>query len=223
MIRIKNEMLTKGLIAAAIVAVTGVVGGANLVQAQHEDKPSKEQCAASGFRNYGQCVRVWAQDDSGYGNSGQVALAAADDFEEAIAEETDVFTGRVDNLTTTAEKQLTPNGRAATQAFSVRFDEATTEYDQTVADAFADFRAAVTEAAETSESRNQFIDQFNRAKAEYLNSLDAAKNRYASELSNMGHNANVVKDQFMNGFNAARDAYSNQLEAAKNDFAGTVQ
>jgi hypothetical protein len=52
-----------GLSTAAVVAAAGFAGAAP------EGKPSKAECEAAGFRNYGQCVRVWAQNKSGYGGN----------------------------------------------------------------------------------------------------------------------------------------------------------
>ncbi len=69
----QKQLLTKGVFAVAIVAVAGIVGGVNFANAQTANrvsKPSKEQCAAAGFKNFGQCVRVWAQDKQGYGRQG---------------------------------------------------------------------------------------------------------------------------------------------------------
>ncbi|HSH56122.1 MAG TPA: hypothetical protein VK983_04855 [Candidatus Limnocylindrales bacterium] len=222
MLKIRNEYLQKGVFALAVVAIAGVVGGVNFAQAAHGDKPTKEQCEAAGFRNFGQCVRVFAQDRDGYGN-GAIAEAAADAFEEQVGEDTDAFTGRIDTLVDEAQDDLTPSGRAAAASFDTRFEAETGDYEADLDDAFDDFRAAVDDAAETSTSRNEFIDRFNRAKAEYFNRLDAAKNELAAELSGMGHDSNVAKDRFMNGFNAARDAYGNRLEEAKNVFADTVR
>lgn len=240
----RKHIVYKSIIAGAVVAIAGVAGSANLAQAAHGDKPSRDQCAASRHANHGQCTRIWVLDNDENEISGHENVIAADDEDEdeqsVVPEteadvdvdvavdanpqtETDIFTDRISALSAQAEARLTPEGQAATQAFYAQFATATDEYEDSVADAFATFSAAIADAADTAESRNQFIDRFNRAKAEYLNSLDAAKNRYASELSNMGHGANVVKDEFMNGFNAARDAYSNQLEAAKNEFAATIQ
>lgn len=223
MLRIDKQLRNKGIVAVAVLAVSGYVGAANFVQAAPGDKPSKEQCRASGYENYGQCVRVWAQDDSGYGNSGTNVVAAADAFETAIDQETDIFTNRVSGLSDEVHKSLDAEGRTSTDAFDARFSAATAAYDDDLDEAFDNFRSDVENAADTAETRNEFIDRFNRAKAEYLNALDVSKNQYAAELSNMGHGANVAKDRFMNGFNAVRDSYSNKLEEAKNAFADSIR
>jgi len=46
------------LIASAVVGTTGLAAAHGM---GNSDKPSKEQCAAAGFKNYGQCVKEWAQ------------------------------------------------------------------------------------------------------------------------------------------------------------------
>ncbi len=83
MVKIKNQLLTKGVFAIAVVAIAGIVGGVNYASAQSQNsagasgKPTKAQCEAAGYTNYGQCVKVWAQDKSGYGstvNSTSVSL-----------------------------------------------------------------------------------------------------------------------------------------------------
>jgi hypothetical protein len=75
MVKNRNQLLTKGVFAIAVVAIVGIVGGVNFASAQSQNsasangKPTKEQCAAAGYKNYGQCVKVWAQDKSGYGST----------------------------------------------------------------------------------------------------------------------------------------------------------
>lgn len=71
--KFKNQLLTKATFAVATVAVAGVVGGVNFANAQSANsaaangKPTKEECAAQGYKNYGQCVKVWAHNKGGYG------------------------------------------------------------------------------------------------------------------------------------------------------------
>lgn len=79
-----DSVMTKALFAVAVVAVAGIVGGVNFASAQSDKsirtkrehalhnggkavRPTKQYCTDNGFRNYGQCVRIWAQDNSGYG------------------------------------------------------------------------------------------------------------------------------------------------------------
>jgi hypothetical protein len=59
-----NRLILLVVSAAAAVAMIVAVGFANAAPA---GKPTKEQCAAAGFRNYGQCVSQWAHT-KGYGN-----------------------------------------------------------------------------------------------------------------------------------------------------------
>jgi hypothetical protein len=49
-----------GFLVAAVIGITGFVAAAP------EGKPTKEECAATSAKNYGQCVKVWAQS-KGYG------------------------------------------------------------------------------------------------------------------------------------------------------------
>ncbi|GEM_PF-2145126 len=83
MVKNRNQLLTKGVFAIAVVAIAGIVGGVNYASAQSQNsagasgKPTKAQCEAAGYTNYGQCVKVWAHDKSGYGstvNSSSVTL-----------------------------------------------------------------------------------------------------------------------------------------------------
>jgi hypothetical protein len=54
------------VIAVSGFVIAAVVGATSLVGAQSLDKPSKAWCQAHGFKNYGQCVKEWAQGH-GYG------------------------------------------------------------------------------------------------------------------------------------------------------------
>lgn len=54
-----------GIIVAAVSAI-GVVGAVGVSNAAPAGKPTKEQCAAQGYKNYGQCVKEWAHN-KGYG------------------------------------------------------------------------------------------------------------------------------------------------------------
>lgn len=84
MVKIKNQLLTKAVFAIAVVAAAGIIGGVNYASAQNANsavaakgKPTKAQCEAAGFSNYGQCVRLWAQGQGGYGgvsNNANVTL-----------------------------------------------------------------------------------------------------------------------------------------------------
>jgi hypothetical protein len=66
---LSNKLITNRIIllivsAVAAVATIVTVGFAN---ASPAGKPTKEQCIAAGFTNYGQCVSEWAHT-KGYGN-----------------------------------------------------------------------------------------------------------------------------------------------------------
>ncbi|HEX8226666.1 MAG TPA: signal peptidase I [Candidatus Saccharimonadales bacterium] len=139
----------------------------------------------------------------------------------AIQAEHDEFVAKVNALLITAKEGLAADGQASTETFESQFTAATATYNTQMTAAYDAFRTEA-DAAATAGDHNAFIDRFNRARAEYFNALDAAKNQLAAELSNMNHEANVVKDLFMNGFNAARDKYSNDLESARNKYAETI-
>lgn len=57
------------LVAVSGFVIAAVVGATSLVGAQAMDKPSKAWCQAHGYKNYGQCVKQWAQGH-GYGGGG---------------------------------------------------------------------------------------------------------------------------------------------------------
>lgn len=156
------------------------------------------------------------------GTNGQQAAAAADTFQSSVVADNNTFVQQVNALEATAKQQLQAGGVTDINTFSSSFNAATSAFQNANDNAFNTFRAQALADANTAASKDQFIDQFNHAKADYLNQLDAAKNQLADSLSKLGNNGNVVKDNFMNGFNSDRDAYSNQLEQAKNDFAATV-
>ena len=61
---LKKRRTNKLVLVFAAVVASAVVGTTGLVAAQgngNGDKPSKQQCAAAGFQNYGQCVKEWAK------------------------------------------------------------------------------------------------------------------------------------------------------------------
>lgn len=68
----KKGGINKLIMGFAAVAATAVIGATGFVAAQHDDKPTKAQCAAAGYTNYGQCVKDWAhtKPGGGYGGGG---------------------------------------------------------------------------------------------------------------------------------------------------------
>lgn len=59
----KKKGTNKLVLGFAAVVASAVVGTTGLAAAHgmgNGDKPSKNQCAAAGFKNYGQCVKEWA-------------------------------------------------------------------------------------------------------------------------------------------------------------------
>ena len=77
-----TNKLILGFAAVVASAVVGTTGFAAATGNGNGDKPSKEQCAAAGFENYGQCVKEWAQNKNrpggGYGGGygGNINAAA---------------------------------------------------------------------------------------------------------------------------------------------------
>jgi hypothetical protein len=71
-IPIKKRLSTKLIAGFTAFAATAVIGASSLALAAPADKPTKEQCNAAGFKNYGQCVKEWAHNKNkpggGYGN-----------------------------------------------------------------------------------------------------------------------------------------------------------
>jgi hypothetical protein len=193
-----THLVSKGLFGVAVVAMAGIVGAVHYAQAATND------------------------NTSGYGTTSDQSTAAANTFETAVVNDTNDFSSDVNNLQSQAEQQLSTGGETDFTTFDSSYNSAVSTYATSVDNAFDTFRAQATSDANTATSKDQFIDEFNNAKADYLNSLDAAKNQLANSLSQLSGNGNVVKDQFIDGFNSDRDAYSNTLEQAKNDFAATV-
>jgi hypothetical protein len=162
-------------------------------------------------------------DTAGYGTTSEQALAAIDEFNEDFEMYSDDFVEKVKSYVAQAKAALVEAGAdEAVDDFDQEFDEQTAMFYMAMDEAVDNFRMRIQSAASLAESKDEFINLFSQAKAEYFNELDAAKNQLAAMLSNMGHNANVIKDQFMNMFNSARDMYGNQLEMIKNEFADTM-
>jgi len=65
----KPNKLIAGFIACAATAAIATSG---LAAAQTNDKPTKAECLAAGFTNYGQCVKEWAlnKNHPGHGYGG---------------------------------------------------------------------------------------------------------------------------------------------------------
>lgn len=70
----KKPRVNKYMAGFAALATTAVVGAAGFAGAAPVGKPTKAQCQAAGYSNYGQCVKQWAQNkpDSGYGGNASV-------------------------------------------------------------------------------------------------------------------------------------------------------
>lgn len=192
-----NQLVAKGVFAVAAVAVVGASTATYAI------------------------TNSTSNTTSGYGGS-ETAIQASRDFDKNYATYTVAFTQEIARLSAEAKAKLGPAGDAEVAKFDAAYVQGTSELTQSVASASAKFRATVANAINSGESKDKFIDTFNNAKAQYFNDLDAAKNQFASVVSNQGHSANVAKDEFIGGFNSARDSYGNKLEAAKNDFANTV-
>ncbi|HVI69720.1 MAG TPA: hypothetical protein VM581_04675 [Magnetospirillaceae bacterium] len=69
--RVGSNKLILGFLAAVISVVVGTTG---VAQAAPAGKPTKEQCAAAGFKNYGQCVALWAKTHGGGGYGGNTTI-----------------------------------------------------------------------------------------------------------------------------------------------------
>lgn len=52
----KKRGTNKLVLGFAALAATAVVGTTGIAAAAQASKPTKEQCAAAGYKNYGQCV-----------------------------------------------------------------------------------------------------------------------------------------------------------------------
>lgn len=65
--------LILGFAAVVASAVVGTTGFAAAASTNNSDKPTKQQCIAAGFKNYGQCVKEWAKNKNhpggGYGSA----------------------------------------------------------------------------------------------------------------------------------------------------------
>ena len=60
--RKRVNKLVLGFAAVVASAIVGTTGLAAATSNNNGDKPSKDQCAAAGFKNYGQCVKEWAKN-----------------------------------------------------------------------------------------------------------------------------------------------------------------
>lgn len=72
----QRKGINKLILGFASVAAAAVIGTTGLAAAQtmSNDKPTKEHCSSAGYKNYGQCVKDWANKKKnhpggGYGNT----------------------------------------------------------------------------------------------------------------------------------------------------------
>lgn len=66
----RTNKLVLGFAAVVASAVVGTTGLAAATGNGNGDKPSKRECAAAGYTNYGKCVREWAKHRPGGGYNG---------------------------------------------------------------------------------------------------------------------------------------------------------
>ena len=73
---IRKRLSSKLIAGFTAFAATAVIAASSFAMAAPMDKPTKAQCAAAGFKNYGQCVKEWAHHKNppghgyGYGGNG---------------------------------------------------------------------------------------------------------------------------------------------------------
>lgn len=69
----KKRFSNKLIAGFAGLATTAIIAAGSFAAAAPADKPTKAECEAAGFKNYGQCVKEWAQNKNrpggGYGNT----------------------------------------------------------------------------------------------------------------------------------------------------------
>lgn len=67
----KKRVSNKFIAGFAALATTAIIAAGSFAAAAPADKPTKAECAAAGFKNYGQCVKEWAHNKNhpggGYG------------------------------------------------------------------------------------------------------------------------------------------------------------
>jgi hypothetical protein len=70
----KKRFSSKLIAGFAALATTAIIAAGSFAAAAPSDKPTKAECEAAGFSNYGQCVKEWAQNKNrpggGYGGGG---------------------------------------------------------------------------------------------------------------------------------------------------------
>lgn len=69
--KVGSHKFVLGIVAAAISVLVGTAG---VVQAAPADKPTKAECAAAGFSNYGACISQWAKGRGGGGYGGNTHI-----------------------------------------------------------------------------------------------------------------------------------------------------
>jgi len=95
-------------------------------------------------------------------------------------------------------------------------EAAVVNYTNSLETAKMQYASTVKNAVSGATSRDMYINTLNTAKATYLNEIEMARNQLVSQLSNMGHDANVAKDMLVNSYNQHRDMFANQAEVIKN-------
>lgn len=199
---VKN--LKKGVAAVFAVALIGASATPAYVSAASGDNEGEH----------------WNDDETGHTSTDPEAAymvwsssfnATTEQFQEDIASYAEI-----------AKTHLAEEGWEDKTTFWAAFDEASSDYDKHVTAAGDQFKVDLQTASSVAENKDQFIDAFNNAKADYFNSVEVAKNAYADELSSHGDKANQIKDTFIGSYNSAKDVYGNDVEALKNQFAADL-
>lgn len=75
----KRRLPTKLIAGFAALSMTAIITASGFAAAATVSKPSKQECLAAGFTNYGQCVKEWAHHKNhpgnGYGGNGGNSVA----------------------------------------------------------------------------------------------------------------------------------------------------
>lgn len=147
-----------------------------------------------------------------------ISVAGGDDVAEIGRDAATAVTAalvQVSTMTVDATEGIEDG--AALDEFGRAYVIAFETYGDTVSGALEQFEKAVADGKNLVEARNQLINTLDSAKAQLLNELHQAKDRFNDALNGSNVSAEE-KNEFNNQFNSALGQLNNSLELVKNEF-----
>jgi hypothetical protein len=151
-------------------------------------------------------------------------IAAATTFSNAVHTDKHAFRLKVDALESNATSNLqSSTNKGYVKTFSDEFKAASTTFHNAKKSSIDTFKSQITAGDDVATSENQLVNSFNVSAANYMNSIQVAKNQLANSLGQKSSNANDVRSQFVGSLDTDTSNLSIQFQQDKNNFANTVQ